>query len=144
MPFGFKFSLDDWVDGILATAPQSDPAMRELHRLHKIWLPSAQLHTSYYGVTAKNEWIWPDSAERPHLYCDQEWEFTRQVKAGRNVTHLVTRAGTPSYEAFYRAAMAAGGQMTKGKNPEVLTLRQPSVPPKPQLPAMVRGDLRDY
>ena len=136
--------LDDWLSGILATAPQGNAAMRKLHSLHREWLPSAQLHTPYYGVTAKNEWLWPDTEERPHLYCDQEWTFVRQVKAGRNITHLVTRNGTASYDVFYRAAMANGGSLDVKKNTILLTTSQPSVPPKPQLPAMVRGDLRDY
>lgn len=136
--------LDDWMNGILATAPQSDPAMRELHKLHKLWLPTAELHTAYYGVTAKNTWIWPDSEDQPHVHCDQEWTFVRRVTAGRNTTHLITRDGTPSFEAFYRAAMGAGGRLTIGKNTKILTTRQPSVPTKPRMPAMVTGDLRDF
>jgi hypothetical protein len=136
--------LDDWLTGILATAPQGNPAMRKLHALHREWLPSAQLHTAYYGVTAKNEWIWPDTADQPHLYCDQEWTFVRQVKAGRNVTHLVTRDGTASYDVLYRAAMAAGGTLDVKTDTVLLTTRQPPVPPKPQPFAVIRGDLRDF
>jgi hypothetical protein len=136
--------FDDWVSGILATAPQSNPAMRELHKLHRLWLPTAELHTAYYGTTAENTWIWPDSEDQPHVYCDQEWTFVREVKAGRHTTHLVTKTGVPSYEAFYRAAQGAGGRLAIGKDTKILTTRQPSVPPKPRMPAMVRGDLRDF
>ncbi|MBC3844711.1 hypothetical protein GXW82_44460 [Streptacidiphilus sp. 4-A2] len=57
------------------------------------------------------------TADQPHLYCDQEWTFVRQVKAGKNITHLVTRDGTASYDVFYRAAMAAGGTWTSRRTP---------------------------
>lgn len=136
--------FDNWLNGLLATAPQSDPAMRKLHALHREWLPGAQLHTPYYGMTAVNEWHWPDTAERPHLVCDQEWTFVSQVRAGKYVTHLVTKDGTPSHEVFYRAAVARGGTLDVKADTVLLTMRQPSVPPKPQPLAIIRGDIRDY
>jgi hypothetical protein len=136
--------FDDWAFGLLASAPQGNPGMRELHRLHSLWLPTAELHRPYYGAAAVMEWLWLDSMDQPRLICRQEWTFVREARAGKHRTHLVTSYGIPSHQVFSRALEAAGETLVIGQHTEILTTRQPSVPSKPQMPAMIRGSLHDF
>jgi hypothetical protein len=140
MSFGHR--LTDVVNGWLAVAPNGNPASRQLQKLHDEWIRSeARMGTTYYATCAEVEWLWPDDREEPREFCLLSWEFERFDKRR---THAVTATGYTSIQAFHDAAMAAGGQLVTRRHTDILTTRKPKVPAKPKLPAMIRGNLRDF
>jgi hypothetical protein len=134
-----KFSVGDFIGGILATAPHSNPAMRSLQRKHDEWLAGAELHVPYYSAASTYEWVWMDRSDQPRLTCDGEWTFVRRLR-----NHLVDTNGVISTQVFYRAAQLMTDHYINDKT-EILTTRQPRVPRKPaDLPPMIHGNLRDF